>query len=110
SLFPQDIGTGQKSTHVAEVGHHFNAFEDAHPGHLPHHTADLLELVEELLDFVRLGAAAGGDPAPAVDVDDVRIAAFFAGHRVDHAANAPHGFFGVFAFGNHLGKPARHAG
>ena len=64
--------------------------------------AHLVELAEELLDLVRLGAAAGGDAAAAADVDDVGIAPLLLGHRVDHALDARKRLLGVLALGDHV--------
>src|SRR5437588_303474 len=94
-------GAGLEHARLAHARHHLEPLPDAHVGHLPHQRADLVELVNELLDLVRLGAAAGRDaPAPA-DVDDVRVAALRLGHRVDHALDAPDGNVRALALGNH---------
>src|SRR5205085_274492 len=75
----------------AEVHHHLHALPNAHVGHLPHETADLVELHQELLNVVRLDAAAAGDAATAAQVDNVGITSFLLGHGVDHALDAFNG-------------------
>src|SRR5262249_46451951 len=52
---------------LAQAGDHLDAFPDTHAGHLPHQRPHLVKVVQELLDLVRLGAAAGGDAAAARD-------------------------------------------
>src|SRR5579883_2275027 len=70
----EQLGAGLEGAGLAHAGHHLDALPDAHLGHLPHQRPHLLELGEELLDLVRLGAAAGGNAAAPADVDDVGIA------------------------------------
>src|SRR5205823_8753648 len=60
-------------SHLPQAAHHLDAFPDAHLRHLPHQGANLVKLAQELLDFMGLCAAAGSDPPPPADVDDVGI-------------------------------------
>jgi hypothetical protein len=78
-------------------------------GQLAHEGTDLIELTEELSDFVRLRAAAGGNPAVAADVDDIGVASFRLGQRVDHALDAAEGLLRVYAVWDHVAH-ARHGG
>src|SRR5262249_35095017 len=91
------LGPGLEGAHLAQAAHHLDALPDAHPGHLPHHRADHVELVEELLDLVVLDAAAGRDPPPPAEVYDIRIAPLGLRHPVDHALDALDPLLGVLA-------------
>src|SRR5262245_2774369 len=95
-------GAGLKQTGFAQARDHLDALPQAHRRHLPHQRADLLELLEELLDLVRFDAAAGSNAATPADVDDVRIAALLLRHRIDHALDALDRDFRVFALGDHV--------
>src|SRR5262249_11707389 len=64
-----------ESAHLAHAHHHLDPLHHAHLGNLPHQASDLIELDQELLDLVRLGAGAGRDPPPPAQVDDVGILA-----------------------------------
>src|SRR5882724_3928770 len=66
-------GTGLEHALLAHSRQHLDAFEHAHISNLPHDCPHRPKLVEELLDLVRLGAAADGDAAPAAEVDDVGV-------------------------------------
>ncbi len=50
---------------------------------------------------MRLGAAAGGDPAATAHVDDIGIPPLLRGHGVDDALKAPESLLRVFAFRDH---------
>src|SRR5262249_14733242 len=60
---------------------------------------------------MRLGAAARGDAAPPAHVDDVWIAPFVPGHRIDDPLNPADRFLRVFAVRDHpfhAGHAAHH--
>src|SRR5688572_29644004 len=50
---------------------------------LGEHTPHLLELLEELVDFLDGGSTAAGDAAAAAAVEEVRVPALLASHRLD---------------------------
>ena len=100
--FRLEFAARHERAHLSEARHGLHAFPEAHLRHLAHQCADLIELIEELLDLVRLGAAAGRDAPATALVDHVGIASFFFGHRVDHALHPLQRDFGVLAFGNHF--------
>src|SRR5579863_8635522 len=79
---------------VAELGGHATALlallaPPAHErGHGAHHLLHLLELAQEVVDVGRGHAAAVRDPRPARSVDDRRVVALGAGHRLDDGLDA----------------------
>src|SRR5262245_10944811 len=95
-------GTGLEQTRSAHTRDRLDAVPDADADHLPHDAAYLVELGDELLVLVRFRAAAGGDAAPAADVNHVGIAPFLLGHRIDHALDAFESDFRIFAIRNHV--------
>ena len=74
---PEHLAAGIEGAHLAKASEHLKAIPHAFLGHLPHEAANLVELVDELLDLMRLGATAGCNAATAIDVDYIGIAAFF---------------------------------
>src|ERR1051326_6772084 len=109
-----DLGLGEHAprhhaAHFAEAGDHLDALPHAHLRHLPHQGANLLELIQELFDLVRLDAAAGGDASTTADIDDVRVLALLVGHRVDHALDAGHDLFRVLALRDHVAHAGHRA-
>src|SRR5262249_55199397 len=86
---------------------HFHAVDDRHVRDLPHDHAHLTELIQELLDIMRLHAAPRGDAATPAEIDHVWVFAFILGHRIDHALHALDGDIGILALGDQLAH-ARH--
>src|SRR5262249_38332984 len=79
-----------KRSALAQTRHELDPLEKAHVGDLPHHRPHGVELLEDGVDLVRLGAAAPADaPAPA-GVDDVGVLPLLIRHRVDDALEAGH--------------------
>src|SRR5207245_619903 len=100
AFFHHEVGTGLEGSHLAQPGDHLDALPNAHLGHLPHHNAHLLEMVDELFDFVRLGAAAGGNAATPANVDKVRIPSLVFGHGVNHPLEAANTLLRVLPVGH----------
>src|SRR5438105_4903348 len=76
---PEHLAAGIEGAHLAKASEHLKAIPHAFLGHLPHEAANLVELVDELLDLMRLGATPRGNAAAAAEVDDVRVAPFLFG-------------------------------
>src|SRR5215467_6305195 len=98
----EQFRAGQEGPGLAEPADHLYSLPDAHLGHLPHDDADLVKLVDKLLDLVRPDAAARSNAAATAHVDDVRIAALVLRHRVDHALNPLQGHLGILALRDHV--------
>src|SRR5262245_53689729 len=95
-------GAGLEHAGLAHACDHLQTLPHRHLGHLPHQRPHLVELAEELLDLMRLCAAAGRDAPPPAQVDHVRVAALLLGHRVDHALDALDRLLGILALWNHV--------
>src|ERR1700750_3332949 len=65
----------------AQVGH-------ASLGYLAHHLAHLLELLDQLLDGLDVGARAACDPQPPGALDQLGMAPLLGRHRQDDRLNA----------------------
>ena len=94
------------------LGHHHLAHL-AHlaAGHHLHHLARLVELLQQAVHFLQVGAAAFGDALAARAVEDARIGAFLRGHGVDDGLDAFEGVVvdvdildGLAYAGNHAGQ------
>src|SRR6185312_9022362 len=78
----------QERTRLAHPRHHLQSLPDGHLRHLLHERSHLVELLQELVDFVRFDAGPFGDAPPPVRIDDVRVGLLLLGHRIDHSLHA----------------------
>src|SRR5713226_9839577 len=69
----EQLTAGIERAGLPQAGQHPHSLPDALLSELTHQSPHLVKMIEELLDLMRLGATAGGDPAAAADVDDIRI-------------------------------------
>ena len=85
SAIPGGVAGNQDVGLTALAAKHFHHVLTALAGRqLLHHLLHLAELVEELVDVLRRGAAASGDPLPSASADNIRAMPFLRGHRVDY--------------------------
>src|SRR5262245_24880737 len=69
-----ELGPRQERPRLAQPREHLDPLPHRHRRHLPHQPADLVELLEELLDLRRLHPTADGDASPPAHVDHVGVA------------------------------------
>ena len=112
AVFPSAIcqrGSFPPSLRVHEPRTH--AIHGAHTSHVFHHARHPLELLEQFVDFGRIGPAAVGDAVAAGTVDLVRISAVRPRHRLDHRPDAVDVLVRVHvSHAVHHGRQLAHAG
>ena len=103
-LFGQ-LCPGVEQAALLQLFHGAHPVAQAHARHPLHDVGHAVELLHELVDFVRLDAGPGGNPPAAALVDHLRgISPFVGGHGVDDAPQAAHALLGI-----HIPQHLRHA-
>src|SRR5262249_2345567 len=86
-LVSEHLAAGIKGAHFPKARDHPQSLPDALLSQLAHQSPHLVKMVDKLLDLMRLRTAARGNAATSANVDDVWVAPFLLGHRVDDALN-----------------------